>query len=58
MKKQLLSFCIVIGTIASAQSTEGPRFGVKAGGNLSSFTGGDSKSKIGFYGGAFAVRSI
>lgn len=53
MKKQLLSLCIVIGTIAFAQSTDGPRFGVKAGGNVSSFTGSDSKTKIGFYAGAF-----
>lgn len=53
MKKQLLSVCIVLGTMAFAQSTDGPRFGIKAGGNLSSFTGGDSKSKIGFYAGAF-----
>lgn len=53
MKKQLLSLCIVIGTMTLAQSTDGPRFGVKAGGNLSNFTGGDSKSKIGFYAGAF-----
>ncbi|WP_317198120.1 hypothetical protein [Chryseobacterium rhizoplanae] len=53
MKKLLLSLSVVIGTISFAQSTDGPRFGVKAGGNLSSFTGGDSKSKIGFYAGAF-----
>ncbi|SEH29943.1 porin family protein [Chryseobacterium culicis] len=53
MKKQLLSICIVLGTMTFAQSSDGPRFGLKAGGNLSSFTGGDSKSKIGFYAGAF-----
>lgn len=53
MKKQLLSLCIVIGTMTLAQSTDGPRFGIKAGGNLSSFTGSDSKSKIGYYAGAF-----
>ncbi|WP_343657918.1 porin family protein [Chryseobacterium sp.] len=53
MKKQLLSLYIVIGTIASAQSTDRPRFGIKAGGNLSSFTGSDSKSKVGFYAGVF-----
>lgn len=53
MKKQLLSLCIVIGTMSLAQSTDGPTFGVKAGGNLSGFTGSDSKSKIGFYAGAF-----
>jgi len=52
MKKHLISLGIVIGTMSFAQSTDGPRFGVKAGGNLSSFTGGDSKSKIGFYAGA------
>ncbi|WP_126652183.1 porin family protein [Chryseobacterium aureum] len=53
MKKQLLSICIVLGTMTFAQSSDGPRFGLKAGGNLSSFTGGDSKSKIAFYAGAF-----
>jgi len=53
MKKQLLSICIVLGTMAFAQFSDGPRFGLKAGGNLSSFTGSDSKSKIGFYAGAF-----
>ncbi|BFO64664.1 porin family protein [Chryseobacterium sp. KCF3-3] len=53
MKKLLLSLSIVIGTISFAQSADGPKFGIKAGGNLSSFTGGDSKSKIGFYAGAF-----
>lgn len=52
MKKLLLSLSIVIGTISFAQSADGPKFGIKAGGNLSSFTGGDSKSKIGFYAGA------
>lgn len=54
MKKLLLSLSIIIGTISFAQSADGPKFGIKAGGNLSSFTGGDSKSKIGFYAGAFA----
>jgi hypothetical protein len=54
MKKQLLSICIVIGTMSLAQSTSGPKFGVKAGGNLSSITGSDYKSKLGFYAGAFA----
>lgn len=53
MKKQLLSLCIVMGTMTFAQSTDGPRFGVKGGGNLSSITGSDSKSKLGFYAGAF-----
>lgn len=53
MKKLLLSLSIAIGTISFAQSADGPKFGIKAGGNLSSFTGGDSKSKIGFYAGAF-----
>lgn len=53
MKKQLLSLCIIIGTMAFAQSTNGPKFGIKAGGNLSSVTGSDSKSKFGFYAGAF-----
>ncbi|SUX52310.1 Uncharacterised protein [Chryseobacterium indologenes] len=43
----------MIGTISFAQSADRPRFGIKAGGNLSSFTGGDSKSKIGYYAGAF-----
>lgn len=53
MKKQLLSLCMIIGTMAFAQSTNEPKFGVKAGGNLSGFTGSDSKSKLGFYAGAF-----
>lgn len=53
MKKLLLSLSTVIGTISFAQSADGAKFGIKAGGNLSSFTGGDSKSKIGFYAGAF-----
>lgn len=52
MKKQLLSLCIVLGTMTFAQSTDGPRFGVKAGGNVSSITASDSKSKFGFYAGA------
>ncbi|CAH0173539.1 hypothetical protein SRABI04_01320 [Chryseobacterium sp. Bi04] len=52
MKKQLLSLCIAIGTMAFAQSTEGPKFGIKAGGNFSSITGDDTKSKFGFYAGA------
>lgn len=53
MKKQLLSICIVLGTMAFAQSSDGPRFGVKAGSNLSSISGSDTKSKVGFYAGAF-----
>ncbi|RKF37142.1 opacity protein [Sphingobacterium siyangense] len=53
MKKQLISLCLVIGAIAFAQSTGGPRFGIKAGGNLSGLTGSDSRSKLGFYAGAF-----
>ncbi|KFF13098.1 opacity protein [Chryseobacterium soli] len=53
MKKQLLSLCIVIGTMTFAQSTDGPRFGIKVGGNLSSISGGDTKSKVGFYAGGF-----
>lgn len=52
MKKQLLSLCIAIGTMTFAQSTDGPKFGIKAGGNLSSITGDDTKSKFGFYAGA------
>nr|WP_315034545.1 porin family protein [uncultured Chryseobacterium sp.] len=53
MKKQLLSVCIVIGTMTFAQSTKGPKFGIKAGGNLSSITASDTQSKIGLYAGAF-----
>jgi len=53
MKKQLLSICIVLGTMAFAQSSDGPRFGIKAGGNLSGISGSDTKSKVGFYAGAF-----
>lgn len=53
MKKQLLSICIVLGTMAFAQSSDGPRFGIKAGGNLSGISGSEMKSKFGFYAGAF-----
>ncbi|MBV8328347.1 porin family protein [Chryseobacterium sp.] len=61
MKKQLLSLCLVVSTMAFAQSTSGPKFGLKAGGNLSSVTGSDTRSKLGFYGGIFlnfAVSSV
>ncbi|WP_312992230.1 porin family protein [Chryseobacterium flavum] len=53
MKKLLSSLCIVIGTMTFAQLTDGPRFGIKAGGNLSSVTASDSKSQFGFHAGAF-----
>ncbi|PWW29885.1 MULTISPECIES: porin family protein [unclassified Chryseobacterium] len=53
MKKQLLSLCIVAGTMAFAQSTDGPKLGIKAGGNLSGISGSEMKSKVGFYTGAF-----
>jgi len=53
MKKQLLCICIALGTMAFSQSTDEPKFGVKAGGNLSSITASDTKSKVGFYAGAF-----
>ncbi|GEN68604.1 porin family protein [Chryseobacterium rhizosphaerae] len=52
MKKQLLSLCIVMGTVAFAQSTDGPKFGIKAGGNISGITGDDTQSKFGIYAGA------
>ncbi|RLJ31360.1 putative outer membrane protein [Chryseobacterium sp. 7] len=53
MKKHLISLYMVLGTLSFAQSTNGPKFGAKAGGSLSSFTGSDYKSKLGFYAGAF-----
>ena len=53
MKKVFLGLGIVLGTMAFAQSTAGPRFGIKAGGNLSDLANSDAKSKIGFYAGAF-----
>ncbi|MBV8325497.1 porin family protein [Chryseobacterium sp.] len=55
MKKQLVCVCIVIGTMTSAQSTGKPGFGVKAGGSLSEVTGSDTRSKLGFYAGAFVT---
>ncbi|PUB27460.1 putative outer membrane protein [Elizabethkingia sp. YR214] len=58
MKKLLLGLGIVIGTMTFAQSSAGPRFGIKAGGNLSSITANDSKSKFGFYAGAFMNAPI
>ncbi len=44
---------MVLGTMAFAQYSDETRFGIKAGGNLSNITDGDSKSKPGFYGGVF-----
>ncbi|MDQ8750732.1 porin family protein [Elizabethkingia miricola] len=58
MKKVFLGLGIVLGTMAFAQSTAGPRFGIKAGGNLSDLTNSDAKSKIGFYAGAFMNAPI
>ncbi|ATC35302.1 PorT family protein [Elizabethkingia anophelis] len=60
MKKVFLGLGIVLGTMAFAQSTAGPRFGIKAGGNLSDLTGYGSaeKSKIGFYAGVFMNAPI
>ncbi len=61
MKKVFLGLGIVLGTMAFAQSTAGPRFGIKAGGNLSDLTNMNSigeKSKIGFYAGVFMNAPI
>ncbi|NIF05257.1 PorT family protein [Chryseobacterium sp. Tr-659] len=63
MKKIFLGLALAAGTFAFAQKTttntstsaSSPvRFGLKAGLNVSSFSGNDSKSKAGFYGGVFA----
>ncbi|SIQ82165.1 Outer membrane protein beta-barrel domain-containing protein [Chryseobacterium sp. RU37D] len=59
MKKLILGIAISLSSLAYAQekakeSSSPVRFGVKAGLNISSTTGGDSKAKAGFYGGAFA----
>ncbi|MEY8760126.1 porin family protein [Chryseobacterium tongliaoense] len=48
MKKLFLGLAIVAGSFTFAQ-----KFGVKAGLNVSTISGGDSKAKAGFYGGAF-----
>ncbi|MCG2791966.1 MAG: PorT family protein [Weeksellaceae bacterium] len=61
MKKLFLGLGLVAGTLAFAQtttptSTAGPKFGIKAGVNVSSLSGDgydDTKSKVGFSGGLF-----
>ena len=61
MKKVLLGLGVVMGTMAFAQSTgtsAGPRFGIKAGADLTSLSNNDSKSKIGYYGGVFMNAPI
>ncbi|MBL3547632.1 porin family protein [Chryseobacterium sp. KMC2] len=59
MKKILLGLALVAGTFTFAQKTSTTsnspiRFGLKAGLNISSISGDDTKSKAGFYGGVFA----
>ncbi|OCA73814.1 porin family protein [Chryseobacterium arthrosphaerae] len=57
MKKILFGLALVAGTFTFAQKTAASspvRFGLKAGLNISTVSGGDSSSKAGFYGGAFA----
>ncbi|WP_027379363.1 porin family protein [Chryseobacterium daeguense] len=59
MKKLILGIAISLSSLAFAQekakeSSSPVRFGVKAGLNVSSISGGDSKAKAGFYGGVFA----
>lgn len=59
MKKLLLGLSIAISSLTFAQekakeSALPVRFGLKAGLNVSTISGGDSKAKAGFYGGAFA----
>ncbi|WP_090391138.1 porin family protein [Niabella drilacis] len=58
MKKTLLGLGIVLGTMASAQSATGPRFGIKAGGNLSTLTHEEARSKAGFHAGVFMNASV
>ncbi|NAW51784.1 outer membrane beta-barrel protein [Elizabethkingia argentiflava] len=57
MKKVFLGIGVVLGTMASAQTTnDGIRFGIKGGGNLSTITDGKFKNtehKFGFNGGVF-----
>lgn len=57
MKKVILGFAIAISSLTFAQqkaSASPVSFGAKAGLNVSSISGGDSKAKAGFYGGLFA----
>ncbi|WEK70786.1 MAG: porin family protein [Candidatus Chryseobacterium colombiense] len=59
MKKTFLGIAIAISSLTFAQqkakaSSSPVSFGVKAGLNVSTISGGDSKAKAGFYGGAFA----
>ncbi|WP_160137737.1 porin family protein [Chryseobacterium sp. c4a] len=60
MKKIFLGLALVVGTFSFAQKTSSNtasspvRFGLKAGLNISSLSGNDTKSKAGFYGGVFA----
>lgn len=59
MKKVLLGVALVTGSLAFAQTTSTSSsspvsFGLKAGLNVATISGGDSKAKAGFYGGAFA----
>ncbi|QCX52333.1 porin family protein [Elizabethkingia sp. JS20170427COW] len=62
MKKVFLGLGIVLGTLAFAQKTSGPRVGIKAGMNVSSISqdGGlsDTKSKIGFNAGLYLNAPI
>jgi len=48
MKKLILTAAIAVFGLSNAQT-----FGLKAGGNVSSISNSDGKSKFGFYGGAF-----
>ncbi len=59
MKKVFLGLAVAISSMTFAQekakeSSSSVRFGLKAGLNVSTISGGDSKAKAGFYGGAFA----
>ncbi|MDH6253732.1 opacity protein-like surface antigen [Chryseobacterium sp. H1D6B] len=58
MKKLLLALAVTAGTLVFAQekakSSSPIAFGLKAGLNISTISSDDSKSKAGFYGGAFA----
>lgn len=60
MKKLFLGLAIAISSLTFAQekakesAASSVRFGLKAGLNVSTISGGDSKAKAGFYGGAFA----
>lgn len=61
MKKVLLSLAVLAGAVSAAHAQEGIRFGVKAGGSLTTLSGKDVEdisSKFGFHAGAVANFGI